>query len=154
VLKTGSTVPDLALQTSDGRRLKLSDLRGEPVLLYFMRAASCMMCNAHVKDLVARKREFDARGVRVFIALPEDTEKAARWKAKRQVPFEVVTGRAGTPHEAVGLHAKMFGAMQQSGTVIVDAGGTVRHAHSATVPNYDKQGIAETVGALAPARAA
>jgi hypothetical protein len=61
-----------------------------------------------------------------------------------------VTGRRGSPHEAVGLLRKVFGAVQQSGTLLVDRDGVVRHAHAATVPtnSYDRKGIIAAVADL------
>lgn len=151
MLKVGSTVPDLALQDTDGRLMNLADYHGrENVLLYFMRSTTCPICNHHVKDLVGRRDELAARDVRVLVAVPEDRATAAAWKSKREVPYLVVTGRSGTPHEAIGLTRRVFGAMQQSGTVLIDRQGVVRHAHAATMPvaSYDKKGIAEAVRAL------
>ncbi|MEC3981596.1 peroxiredoxin family protein [Amycolatopsis sp. H20-H5] len=151
MLKIGSTVPDLELQDTDGRAVKLADFHGsEHVLLYFMRSTTCPVCNGHVKDLVSRKDELAARKVRVLVAVPGDRAAAAAWKAKRELPYLVVTGRSGTPHEVVGLTRKVFGAMQQSGSVLIDSHGTVRHAHSATMPvaSYDKKGIAEAIRSL------
>jgi hypothetical protein len=44
----------------------------------------------------------------------------------------------------------VFGVMQQSGSVLVDRHGVVRHAHGATIPtaSYDKRGIARARRAL------
>lgn len=153
MLDPGTPAPDLELQLTDGRLVRLSDLRGENVLLYFMRTATCAKCNAHVSDLAARRDELEAQGVRVLVALPEDLATATSWKAKREVPFEVAVGQSGTPHEAFGLNTKMFGMMQQSGTVLVDRAGVVRHVHAATVPSYDREGILKAIRDLRPVAA-
>lgn len=128
--------------------MRLADFRGKDnVLLYFMRSTTCAVCNGHVKDLAGRSAELAADNVRVLVAVPEDREEAAAWQAKRALPFTVVTGVAGTPHEAVGLMKKVFGAVQQSGSILIDRDGVVRHAHGATVPtgSYDEQGIAQAI---------
>jgi peroxiredoxin len=148
VLETGLTVPDIALEDAAGNPVHLKDFRGHVnVLLYFMRSTSCPVCNNHVKDLVARSDEFAAANVRVVIAVPEGRREAAEWQVKRGLPFLVVTGRRGTPHEAIGLTKKVFGSMQQSGSVLIDREGVARHAHSATMPisSYDKKGIERSI---------
>ncbi|WP_374202893.1 sigma factor [Saccharothrix sp. S26] len=92
--------------------------------------------------------------VRVLAAVPEDRATAAKWKEKHRIPFPVLTGHHGSPHDVVGLGKKVFGSMRQSGSVLVDRQGVVRHAHGATLPtgSYDKAGIAAAVAALrAPA---
>lgn len=152
MLETGSPVPDVPLEDTDGRTVRLAGLGGDrAALVYFMRSTTCPICNRHVQDLVRARGEYAANGVQVYVAVPEDRETAAAWKGKRGVPFPVLVGRGGVPHETVGLERKMFGSMRQSGSVLIDAGGVVRHAHGATMPiaSYDKKGIAEAVRRLA-----
>ncbi|MEV6912951.1 hypothetical protein [Amycolatopsis sp. NPDC051071] len=45
---------------------------------------------------------------------------------------------------------KVFGAMRQSGSLLIDRDGVVRHAHAATMPTsgYDKKGIARAIEGL------
>jgi peroxiredoxin len=148
MLKTGSTFPDIALEDTTGRPVHVKDYRGKDnVLLFFMRSTSCPVCNRHVTDLTRRSADLAADQVQVLVAVPEGREQAAAWQARRGLPFPVVTGRQGTPHEAIGLTRKVFGALQQSGSVLIDLDGIIRHAHSATMPvsSYDKRGITQAI---------
>ncbi|MEV0145772.1 MULTISPECIES: redoxin domain-containing protein [unclassified Nonomuraea] len=155
MLETGSPAPDLVLEDTDGRTVRLSDHRGgHAVLIYFMRSTSCAICNRHVQDLVRCRDELAADDVQVFVAVPEGRQEAAAWKARRRIPFPVLVGRRDTPHEMIGLSRKVFGSLQQSGSILVDSRGIVRHAHGATMPTsgYDKKGITAAVrGLRAPA---
>ncbi len=149
MLEIGSTAPDLALEDTAGKVVRLSDFRGsDDVLLYFMRSTTCPVCNGHVKDLAK------LADVRVLVAVPEGRAEAAAWRARRGLSLQVVTGRSGTPHEAVGLVKKVFGALQQSGSVLIGRDGVVRHAHGATLPTaaYDKKGIARAIEELVRTR--
>ena len=151
MLETGSIVPDMDLEDAAGRPVRLTDFRGKDnVLLYFMRSTSCPVCNSHVKDLAGRSADLAADDVRVLVAVPEGRQQAADWQAKRGLPFPVVTGRTGTPHEAIGLTRKVFGALQQSGSILIDREGVVQHAHGSTMPvsSYDKKGIARAIREL------
>jgi peroxiredoxin len=151
VLEPGSPAPRLVLEDTDGQTVRLSDYEGRhAVLLFFMRSTSCPICNRHVRDLVQRADDLAADDVRVLIAVPEDRPEAARWKEKHGIPFPVLTGRRENPHELVGLSRKVFGSMQQSGSVLVDRQGIVRHAHGATLPtnSYDKPAIAAAIASL------
>lgn len=153
MLEIGSTVPDLALEDTDGRAVRLADYRGtDNVLLYFARSTSCPVCNLHLRNLTELATELTAAGVRVLVAVPEGRAEAAAWRAKRALPFQVVTGRRGTPHEAVGLMKKVFGALQQSGSLLIDRDGVIRHAHAATLPvnSYDRKGITRALSELVP----
>lgn len=151
MLETGSPAPDVALEDTGGQAVRLSGYQGDhAVLVYFMRSTSCPVCNRHVQDLIRRCDEFAADNVRVFVAVPEDRQAAAEWKAKRQIPFPVLVGRGSTPHEMIGLSRKVFGSLQQSGSVLIDSQGIVRHVHGATMPTggYDRKGIIAAVQAL------
>lgn len=151
MLETGSPAPSMVLEDTEGQTVRLSDYQGRhAVLIYFMRSTSCPVCNWHVRDLVDSADAMAADNVRVLVAVPEDRETAARWKAKRQVPFPVLTGRADSPHEMIGLGRKVFGSMQQSGSILIDRQGVIRHAHGATMPtsSYDKKGITAAIASL------
>ncbi|GAT70231.1 peroxiredoxin family protein [Planomonospora sp. ID91781] len=151
MLETGSPAPDVVLEDTDGRTFRLRDHRGgHAVLIYFMRSTSCPVCNRHVRDLIRRRDEFAAEDILVFVAVPEDRRTAAAWKTERRIPFPVLTGRLGSPHEMIGLSRKVFGAVQQSGSVLIDSQGVVRHAHGATMPvnGYRRKAITTAVQAL------
>jgi len=151
MLDVGTPAPVLTLEDSDGSAVRLADFRGtSSVLMYFMRTTTCAICNGHVRDLVARSAEFSARGVTVLVVVPEGRAEAAAWKTDNKIPFTVVTGESGTPHESVGLNKKVFGALQQSGSMLVDVDGVIRHSHAATLPPraYDKKGLAAALEAL------
>ena len=50
----------------------------------------------------------------------------------------------------IGLSRKVFGSLQQSGSILIDSHGIIRHAHGATMPTsgYDKKGITAAVQGL------
>ncbi|MFC9896272.1 peroxiredoxin family protein [Nocardia sp. NPDC127579] len=149
MLTSGTRLPRIELEDTAGRPWE----RAGSVLLYFMRSTSCPLCNRHVRDLVARRDHFAGSGIDIAVVVPEDRATAVAWKAERGIPFPVLVGPAGSPHESIGLTRKMFGSMQQSGTVLVGPDGVVRHAHGATLPAaaYDRKGIDAAVEALVDA---
>ncbi|WP_103342028.1 redoxin domain-containing protein [Amycolatopsis sp. CA-126428] len=147
MLEAGSPAPQLVLEDTDGQTVQLPGHHA--VLLYFMRSTTCPVCRRHVRSLAADAAALEAAGVRILIAVPEDRATAAAWRAEQEIPFPVLTTPRGTPHERAGLNRAVFGALQRSGSILVDARGVVRHAHSATLPtgSYDRAGIAAAVAA-------
>lgn len=144
MLTSGSPAPRMELEDTDGQPWRLADHRGvRSVLLYFMRSTSCPVCLRHVRDLAGQRKTFDDKNVGVFVAVPEDRATASAWKARRDIPFPVLVGTSARPHELIGMSRKVFGSMQQSGSLLVDPEGVVRHAHSATLPinSYDRKAI-------------
>ena len=149
-LEIGST-PTLALEDTDGHPVAIADYKGkENVLVYFMRALSCAQCNAHVSNMVKNAADFEATHTQVLIAVAEDVKDAAAWRAKKSIPFPVVVGKTGTAHAEVGLLKKVFGAIQQSGSVLFDSSGVVRYTHTSTNPgaSYNRAEVAEAIKVL------
>jgi peroxiredoxin len=155
MLDIGTLAPTLNLHDSRGAAVRLEDFRGKSsVLIYFLRSTTCAVCNGHVRDLITRADEFASNEVAVLIAVPEGRAVAAEWKVDKDIPFIVVTGEHGTPHGSVGLTTKVFGAVQQSGSILIDPQGVIRHFHAATLPPaaYDKKGLAAALDAIGQAR--
>ncbi len=150
MLEIGST-PTISLDDTDGTTVDLERYRGEDnVFIYFMRALSCAQCNAAVQNMAKNSADFDAANVKVLIAVPEDPSDAAAWKAKKNIPFTVVVGKAGTAHAEVGLLRKVFGAIQQSGSILLDKDGVVRYTHVSTNPgaSYNRNEVSAAIAAL------
>ncbi|WP_375399405.1 redoxin domain-containing protein [uncultured Amnibacterium sp.] len=149
-LETGSPLT-LHVRQSDGTPFDLDTYRGTSnVFVYFMRALNCAQCNSAVRTLTSQKDELAAADVQVVVAVPEDAAAATAWKAKRGVPFPVVVGQDGTPHAEAGLLKKVFGAIQQSGGVLLDKHGRVQYAHVSTNPgaSYQRDELKAAVAAL------
>jgi peroxiredoxin len=150
VLELGST-PTLALDDTEGAPVSLESFRGkDSVFIYFMRTITCQQCVAAVANMTKNSADFDAANVKVLIAVPDDAKDAAAWKAKKNLPFPVVLGREGTAHAEVGLLRKVFGAIQQSGSILLDKEGVVRYTHVSTNPgaSYNRDEVAAAIAAL------
>jgi len=154
MIAVGTPMPNLGLLDSSGEPIRLLDAGGERgLLVFFMRSSTCPICNAHVRDLVRQAESLASRGVGVVVAVPEGVGAAAELKERRGASFPVVTGGATTAHESIGLAKRVFGSVQQSGTVLVDGSGIVRYAQSSTLPtgSYDRRAIAAALDELVPA---
>ncbi|WP_416416339.1 peroxiredoxin family protein [Paenarthrobacter aromaticivorans] len=122
----------LDLIDTEGKEFALQS--GRATFVYFMRAPTCQQCNSAVRKLAAKRDTLRGQGVDVVIALPTGTDDAVAWKTAKSVPLDVVTGRTGTAHEEAGLLRRVFGLIQQSGGILLDANGVVRYSHIVTNP--------------------
>jgi peroxiredoxin len=115
-------------------------------VVYFMRTSSCAVCQKHVKKLAEDHPRIRAAGADVVVVVPDGSEQAAVLAARLSAPFPIISSPEA--YAAVGLVPKVFGQLQQSGTLVL-ADGTVRHLRTATVPlrAFDEAAALTAVGA-------
>jgi thiol-disulfide isomerase/thioredoxin len=85
---------ELALKDSSGRKVRLRDLRGKPVVLNFW-ATWCGPCKAEMPLLVDLEKQYGTRGV-VFVAASLDDAKTepniAGFVAEHHIDFQIWYG--------------------------------------------------------------
>lgn len=84
-LMPGARFPDIEFADAQGRAMRLSQLRGKPVVLHFW-GSWCAPCRHELPDMAAFARSLRARGV-VFVPLQvrESFADARRWLAAQRV---------------------------------------------------------------------
>ena len=84
---------DLALKDSSGRKVRLRDLRGKPVLLNFW-ATWCGPCNAEMPALIDLEKQYAGRVAFIGASLDDNktVAKIPAFLAKYQIDFPVWYG--------------------------------------------------------------
>jgi peroxiredoxin len=134
----GVPAPDFALTASTGDRIRISDYRGHKnVVVYFMRAFSCMQCRTFARRLASAAGQLEAQGTQVVIVGPgtkADAEKLSREidPDKRVV---ILHDGSGAVYDAYALDKVLFSLIQKSALFVVDKGGVLRFARVTANPN-------------------
>ena len=111
--------PEVDLKALDGKPVKVSDLRGQVVLLNFW-ATWCVPCRSEIPSLNAMQRDLGGRGFRVLGVTTYDSADLVRdYQKDVKQEYTVATGDDGVANKyAVGTLPTTF---------IIDRQGRIRH---------------------------
>ena len=102
----GRPAPDFALESDAGETVRLSELRGKPVVLYFYPKDDTPGCTAQACGIRDAYAEFERAGAVVLGISPDDESKHVKFKEKYDLPFTLL---ADPDHEV----AEAYGVWQQ-----------------------------------------
>ncbi len=103
MLEPGDKAPAFTLQNQNGEKVKLSDLRGETVVIYFYPRADTPGCTTQACGVRDRYDEYAAAGARVIGISPDGVEAIAKFDDKHDLGFTLLAD----PDHAV---AEKYGA--------------------------------------------
>jgi len=126
----GEIAPDFDLPTDGGGKVKLSDLKGKSVVVYFYPADDTSGCTTEAIDFTAALAEFKAAGAVVIGISPDAAESHDRFKAKHGLKVILasdvdhkVSERYGAWGEKMNYGRKSIGLIRS--TVLVGPDGRI-----------------------------
>lgn len=146
----GTAAPDFVAPADDGSTFKLSQLRGKRVLLVFYPGDDTPVCTAQLCEYRDGIEEFTDLNATVIGISAQDAASHLRFKAKRQLPFTLLSD----PELEV---AKMYGAKGLLGmkraTFLIDEQGVLRYQHVevAALFRRTREQLVDAIKALEPA---
>ena len=96
MVQEGKPAPEFELTSDSGESVKLSDLRGKPVVLYFYPKDDTPGCTAQACGIRDAWGEFERAGAVVLGVSPDDEQSHVKFKAKYDLPFTLL---ADTDHK-------------------------------------------------------
>jgi peroxiredoxin Q/BCP len=147
-IEAGAKAPDFTLPTHDGTTLKLSSLRGSPVVLYFYPKDDTPGCTTEACGFRDAKAELAAHGAVVLGVSPDTPESHETFRRKYRLPFALLADVDHKVAEKYGAwrEKNMYGKKSMGiarSTFIIDATGTVARVFKAVKANgHDAQVLA------------
>jgi peroxiredoxin Q/BCP len=89
-LEPGTKAPDFTLATDDGTKLKLSELRGSPVVLYFYPKDDTPGCTKEACAFRDASKDLTKLGARVLGVSPDDVKSHGKFRDKFKLNFPLL----------------------------------------------------------------
>jgi len=132
-LAAGDPAPDFTLPDADGNEVRLADLRGRRVIVYFYPAASTPGCTKQACDFRDSLASFTSEGYAVLGISPDKPAKLVRFRDTEQLTFPLLSDPDRTVLEAYGAYGekKMYGKTVVGvirSTFVIDPAGKIELA--------------------------
>jgi peroxiredoxin Q/BCP len=111
MIKEGDDAPDFETRDAEGNAVKLSDLRGRKVVLYFYPKDDTPGCTKQACSFRDSFAEFERRGIKVLGVSTDDERSHQKFAEKYSLPFTLL---ADTGHEVADLYG-VYGEKQFAG---------------------------------------
>ena len=132
----GQTAPDFALKSSTGENMRLSEYRGDVVMINFW-ATWCGPCRQEMPLLDELYQRYSRVGFNLLgVNIDDDSRRAMQMIEELGVDFPVL-------FDATKRVSEMYDVDAMPVTVIVDREGTVRYVHQGYKPGYEDKYLTE-----------
>lgn len=152
MLKPNDIAPDFELQADDGSTVRLSDLRGRKVVLYFYPKDDTPGCTTQACDVRDRFADFEKAGAVVLGVSPDSVESHAKFRDKYGLPFRLLADTEHAVAEAYGVwkQKSMYGRTfwgNERTTFVIDEEGRILEIFPKVKPNEHADRVLEVLAA-------
>ena len=132
-LSPGDTAPDFTLNDDTGAEVRLSDLRGSKVIVYFYPAAMTPGCTTQACDFTDSLESLRGSGYEVLGVSPDKPAKLAKFRERDHLTITLLSDPDRAVMTAYGAFGekKLYGKVVQGvirSTIVVGEDGTVELA--------------------------
>ena len=156
MLEAGQAAPDFTLPDQDGEELTLSELRGQPVVLYFYPRADTPGCTAQACGVRDRGGDYEAAGARVIGVSPDSVEAVKKFAEKYDLDFTLLADADHAVAERYGtwveksMYGKRYWGVQRA-TFLIDADGKIARVFPKVSPKTHDDLVLAALAELAAA---
>ncbi len=156
MIEQGEQAPDFELSDQDGKTVRLSALRGRPVVLYFYPKADTPGCTTQACGVRDHRSDYDTAGATVLGVSPDPVKAVKSFADKYDLGFTLLADPDHAVCDAYGVWVEksMYGRTYwgaQRATFVIDGDGVVAHVIPKASPKTHDDEVLEALDALAAA---
>ena len=146
MVEEGKPAPDFELESDSGETVRLADLRGKPVVLYFYPKDDTPGCTRQAGGIRYAWTEFQRAGAEVF-GISADTQAShERFRTKYSLPFTLLADPEHKLAEPYGVGREGKNSYERS-TFVIDADGNVAKIMRRVNPDRHADQVLEALSA-------
>jgi len=124
--------PNFTLKSNHGKNLKLSEFRGQVVMINFW-ASWCAPCRQEMPLLEELYKKYKSLGFTLLgVNVEQDSSKASTLLRSIKVSFPILFDNKNTV-------SKMYKVLAMPTTIIIDRDGNMRYLHKGYKPGYEQE---------------
>lgn len=153
VPKEGNKAPAFALPSQSGDKVRLSSLKGAPVVLYFYPKDNTPGCTVEAQEFRDSLRDFKRAGAGVIGLSPDSIESHCRFIDKQGLNFTLLADTEHAVAEKYGvwveknMYGRKFWGIQRA-TFLIDAEGRIAKIWPKVKPKGHAREVLAAVKAL------
>jgi thioredoxin-dependent peroxiredoxin len=156
MIEPGQPAPDFELPDQDGHTVKLSGLRGKPVVVYFYPKADTPGCTTQACGVRDHNADYARLGAVVLGVSPDPVAKVKRFHDKQSLNFTLLADEdhAVADRYGVWVQKSMYGRKYwgaQRATFVIDGSGTAAHVIPTVTPRTHDEEVLAVLEQLAAA---
>ena len=149
-LKTGDPAPDFTLAADDGSSVRLSDLRGRKIILYFYPRADTPGCTVEACEFRDEMQRIDESGAVVLGVSPDEVADVRKFREKFDLPFRLLADADHRVAEAYdvwrekSMFGKTFWGVERT-TYVIGEDGRIERVYERVKPEGHAAQVLEDI---------
>ena len=130
-LKAGDKAPAFTAKDQDGKKLSLSDFKGQKVILYFYPEDDTPTCTVQACNFRDNYASLTQKGFKLIGVSPDDEKSHAKFQTKYKLPYTLVPDPSHKIIDKYGvwgeklLYGRKYMGLHRT-TFLIDEKGTIR----------------------------
>ena len=150
MLEVGETAPEISLPDQNGNAVKLSELRGKTIALFFYPKADTPGCTVEACAFRDAQKSFDGADAVILGVSPDVSKAQLKFAEKFDLPYRLLADAEHTVAEAYGvwieksMYGKKYMGVERT-TFVIGPDGKITHIFRKVKPEGHAEEVLQAI---------